>query len=148
MEVTPNEKAVNFRLSDKIELALSCVNDRFISHVTYESWGDSILIMEKNGNAFGHLYWFHDDNTSVYLSWLSVNAKIRQQGMGTELQKLREEMGLHMGAKSSCLWVKKDTWMYNWYKRRGYEEWKDYDGEPNFIWMRKALPYSQQPLQS
>lgn len=115
------------------------VSSRFISHLKTESWGSSILIMEKNGKAFGRLYWYSDDNSTIYLDMLSVDIERRKQGIGTELQQLREEIGRNLGATSCYLWVQKNTWMHNWYKRRGYEDWQVYVQEENSIWMRKLL---------
>lgn len=132
------EKEINFQLSDNIALALACVSCCFIAHFTPAYWGEAILIMEKHGNAFGRVYWYRDDNSTVYLDSLSVDAKVQQQGIGTELQKMREQMGIVLGAKTSCLWVKQDSWMHKWYQRRGYEDWKNYKKE-NAVWMRKSL---------
>lgn len=115
------------------------LNPDFIFHCSPSPWGGSILIMEKYGKAFGRIYWFNDDNTTVYLDWLSVDEDIRRQGVGTKLQIMREKMGVELGAATSCLWVVKDTWMHDWYKRRGYEDGMDYNGEENAIWMNKSL---------
>lgn len=115
------------------------INRRFISHYKTESWGSSILIMEKRGKAFGRIYWYNDDNIMVYLDCLSVNAEIQRQGIGTKLQKIREEIGRSLGAITACLWVQKNTWMYDWYKRRGYEDWINNENEENAIWMKKSL---------
>ena len=117
----------------------SCVGNRFISHFSPSSWGFSVLIMEKNGKAVGRIYWFNDDNTTVYLDWLNVDKDIRKKGFGTELQKIREQIGIQLGAKVSCLWAYKNTWMYAWYKRRGYKYFKIYEKEENAIWMQKEL---------
>jgi len=111
----------------------------YISHLTESDWGKSILIMRKDGLAFARIYWFNDDNTTVYLDWLSVYETIRNCGVGTDLQEIREKIGKSMGAKYSCLWVKKDTWMREWYEKRGYEYWKEYKNEENAIWMQKAI---------
>jgi hypothetical protein len=44
-----------------------------------------------------------------------------------------------MGAVYSCLLVKKDAWMHEWYKRRGYSDYQDQEGEKDWVWMRKSL---------
>jgi len=128
----------------KIEniLTLIGINHHFISHYSKTHWGFSILIMGKKGECFARLYQYDDEKDVVYLDWLSVDENSRKQGVGTELQKIREEIGRKLGATTSCLWVKKDTWMYNWYKRRGYEDWKDNKNEDNAIWMKKTLVQS------
>jgi len=115
-----------------------CAN-QFIKHFRNDDWGDSVLIMEIDGKAFARVYWFRDDNESIYLDMLSVCESQRKQGLGTKLQELRESIGVEMGANSAYLWVKKDSWMYNWYRRRGYEDCKDHEKEDGFIWMRKML---------
>ena len=111
----------------------------FISHLTTTYWGGYILIMEKKGRAFGRIYWYNNDKKTVYLDMLSVDKGMRKQGIGTKLQKMREKIGKEFGATTSWLWVKKDTWMFDWYKRRGYFDVKKYKQEKNAVWMRKSL---------
>lgn len=118
---------------------LSCIGDRFISHCTNAEWGFSILIMERDGKAFGRLYQYNDDRTVVYFDWLSVDAEFQGQRIGTELLEMHEKIGVYLGAATSCLWVHKDTWMHEWYKRRNYEDWQDNENEVNAIWMKKTL---------
>jgi len=118
---------------------LSCISSRFISHYTDESWGSSILIMEKDGKAFGRIYWYSDDSTTIYLNWLSVNVESRRQRLGTDLQEIRENIGRKLGAECSCLSVEKDSWMHEWYKRRGYVDLNDDEDNENFTWMKKSL---------
>lgn len=117
------------------------INDRFICHYSNNSWGDEVLIMEKSGLAFARAYWFNDDEKSIYLNWLSVSESARKQGIGTELQIIREEIGRKIGASCAYLQVEKDTWMHNWYKRRGYKDYKRDDN--GLIWMKKSLIISK-----
>ena len=112
---------------------------KFIYHCDRESWGKEIYIMEQRGKAFGRIYWNNDDKTTAYLAGLSVEMSSRKQGIGTELQELRESMAMGSGATITCLWVEKGTWMHEWYKRRGYKDCEDYEGLENHIWMRKDL---------
>jgi ribosomal protein S18 acetylase RimI-like enzyme len=95
--------------------------------------------MEKTGKAFARLYWYHDDNDTVYLDWLSVVEECRRRGVGRELQEMREKIGQNMGAKTACLMVENNTWMHDWYARRGYKDWKDVENYSNFIWMKKLI---------
>lgn len=130
------------RLSDNIETALQElpeIEKLYAVHVSEADWGDSILLMSKGGTAFGRLYWFHDDNDTVYLDWLSVEKNCRRIGRGTYVQEAREKIGRKLGAKEVCLWVKKDSWMHDWYKRRGYADWKDNEEYEGTIWMKKSL---------
>jgi len=111
----------------------------FILHQKTESWGSSILVMEKEGKAFGRVYWYDNDSNVVYLEGLSVDAESRRQSIGTELLAILEKTGRNLGAATVCLWVKKNTWVYNWYKQLGYEDMKDNEDEENTIWMKKLL---------
>ena len=97
--------------------------------------------MEKQGKAFARLYWYDDDDKIVYLDMLSVDQEERGKGLGTKLQEIRENIGRELGAIEACLWVKKNTWMYRWYKRRSYLDWKDHETENNSIWMKKIINY-------
>ena len=124
---------------DNILSVLKSVNNRYITHFATDSYVDSLLIMEQHGKSFGRLYWYGDDNTTVYLDRLSVDVNARRQGLGTELQIIREKIGIEMGAESACLFVEKNMWMYEWYKRRGYEYYTDYEYEKNISWMKKML---------
>jgi GNAT superfamily N-acetyltransferase len=115
------------------------VGTEFISHGRPEHWGHSVLIMEKNGSAFARAYWYDDDHSVIYLDGLSVSDIARKHGIATKLQEIREEIGRELGATTSCLWVDKDSWMHDWYQRRGYKDWKLYKNEKNAIWMIKQL---------
>ena len=126
-------------MKNKKSLVLACINHRFIAHCKTDTWGFSVLIMEKTGKAFCRLYRYNNDITTVYLDWLSVDEKSRKKGIGTKLQEIREEIGRKLGATTSCLWVKKDSWMHKWYQRRGYLDFMDYEQEENAIWMKKSL---------
>jgi N-acetylglutamate synthase-like GNAT family acetyltransferase len=121
------------------KLGLHSVNHRFITHIKKESNQDSFLIMEETGLAFGRVYYYKDDSETIYLDWLSVKESARNNGLGTLLQELREEIGRQMKFTKSCLWVENGTWMHEWYKRRGYQDWVKHKTEPNAIWMRKSL---------
>jgi N-acetylglutamate synthase-like GNAT family acetyltransferase len=95
--------------------------------------------MQKEGKAFGRVYWYTDDITTIYLDCLSVNKEERKKGIGTLLQIVREEIGRMFNNQFSCLSVLKNSWMYNWYIKRGYTEFKEDEEDTKFIWMRKIL---------
>jgi GNAT superfamily N-acetyltransferase len=122
---------------DNIDSILACVPDRFVLHFGFQSWGKEILIMEKEGRAFARVYWYNDDNATVFLDWLNVDEKARKQGIGTTLQEIREKIGFELGAKKAMLLVDKTQWMHKWYRRRGYKETGEQ--ERGFIWMEKVL---------
>lgn len=116
---------------------LNIIGNDFISHFTTNYWGDEILIMEKSGKAFSRIYWYYDEKDVIYLDMLSVDKDSRKQGLGRKLQEIREKIGIELGATISYLFVNKTSWMYSWYKRRGYVEYAD--KEENMVWMEKHL---------
>ena len=96
------------------------------------------LTIKADGVAEASVYWYIDDSSTVYLSNLLVNPNCRNKGIGEQLQKMREQIGKDLNANTSCLWVKKETWMHEWYKRRGYSDLNDHNQE-GFIWMTRPL---------
>jgi len=111
------------------------VNNRFMSHTSKTDWGWSILIMEKNGKAFARTYWFNDDDKTIYFDWLSVDESERGNGIATELLNAHIETAKLYNIES-MLWVEKGSWIHDWYKRKGYQDFKDNEKEINAIWMR------------
>lgn len=112
---------------------------KVITHTTENDWGGSILVMEKDGKAFCRTYWFNDDSNTVYFDWLNVKKENRMNGIGIYLLNLHLETAIKHGAINSCLWVKKSTWVHDWYERMGYIDYKDHKNEENAIWMKKHL---------
>ena len=89
-----------------------------------------------------HVYWYNDDNTTIYLESLSVLSKFRNQGIGAEMLSIAEIIGVKLRATTVCLWVlwvREDTWVHDWYIRIGYKDWKDHETEINAVWMKKAI---------
>jgi len=119
-------------------LFLAVVSHRFIVHVSENEWGGSVLVMEKSGKAFARTYWFSDDNSTIYFDWLSVDECERGNGIAIELLNTHIQVAKEFKAET-MLWVKKGTWMQEWYKRKGYNDYKDYKTESNAIW-QKMLP--------
>src|SRR5208337_1137154 len=96
-------------------------------------------VIIKDDNSLIKAYWYNDDNTSIYLYSLMVDEKFKKQGIGKLLIQTCERLGLSLGATHCCLWVIKDSWMHNWYKRLKYKDWINNNKIKNTIWMRKKL---------
>ena len=96
------------------------------------------LSIEIRGIAKASLYKYLDDDSTIYLSNLYVNPNLRNRGIGTRLQVIREELGRAINARFVCLLVEKNSWMHDWYVRRGYMDFVNHDN-PDFIWMIKSL---------
>lgn len=122
----------------KVEKFLSELKPKYISMPQTLKFGKTILVMESEGKSFGRVYWYNDDIKTVYLDWLYVKPEDREKGLGTEMQEIREMIGRRLGAETSGLWVRNETWMLDWYKRRGYSFWKEYP-EENATWLFKSI---------
>lgn len=96
------------------------------------------IFIALSGIGEACVYWYSDDTSTVYLCNLNVYPAHTKKGFGKELQTLREDIGRNLQAKHSCLWVQKNTWMHEWYKRRGYSDLKDHSTK-GYIWMIKQL---------
>jgi GNAT superfamily N-acetyltransferase len=118
----------------------SILDDNFIFSIKQEdSWGFSISVMLKNNwKASGKLYWYTDTTNEIYLEDLYVHESLRQKGIGTELIKTLEKIGISLGAGISYLWVEENSWLYSWYSKLGYEYFKDHE-DSGFVWMKKLL---------
>ena len=129
------ERATMLKLPIQPLLVLCGVTARF-----YFSQDSEIetLTLKADDVAEASVYWYLDDNSTVYLSNLLVYPQFRNKGIGEKLQVIREQIGKDLNANTSCLWVKKGTWMHEWYKRRGYSILK-YHKQKGFIWMTKPL---------
>lgn len=93
--------------------------------------------MEKQGKAYMSIYWYDDNDSTIYIDCISVDNKMRKQGFGTKLKKIAEEIGIYIGSSYIQILIDKNKWIYDWYKRCGYIDYKDYDKD--YIWMRKSL---------
>jgi predicted N-acetyltransferase YhbS len=111
----------------------------YVTHFKNDSGMFSILIMEGHGKAFGRVYWYFDEVGVVYLDSLSVDTQSRNEGLGKKVINIQEEIGKLVGASYLCLWVKKGTWMEDWYKRKGYKTLEDYEDAENAVWMKKEV---------
>lgn len=132
------DKNINEKLTNWQELSnalLRIVSHRFICHISDSDWGGSVLAMEKSGKAFARTYWFNDDTGTIYFDWLSVDEIERGNGIATELLNAHIQIAKQFKVET-MLWVKRDTWMHEWYNRKGYQDYKDYEKESSAIWMR------------
>lgn len=113
--------------------------DRFISHKREWPEMSSLVVMDKEGKAFFHLYKYHDDPSTLFLSDLSVNREDRKQGIGNEILTMCEDVARQTGATFISLWVQEGSWMKDWYTRNGYQYLSQKEDQENNIWMKKTL---------
>lgn len=129
------EKLTNWQeLSNAL---ISIVNNHFICHVNNSDWGSSVLVMERKGKAFARTYWYNDDAGTIYFDWLSVDENERKNGIATELLNAHIEVAKKFKVES-FLNVQKDSWMHEWYKRKGYEDYKDNEKDSKIIFVGES----------
>ena len=81
-----------------------------------------------------------DFNNGEYIvNALSVMTKYQNKGIGAFLIKSAEEFISNLKGSKAILYVEKDTWQAEWYKRLGYHESNIQDDVDGFIRMEKEL---------
>lgn len=83
------------------------------------------------------LHYYSDDPDVVYFFSLFVDEKYRKQGLGNAILEYAEQFAVEHNFKKISLKVEENTWMYEWYKRKGYID----NGEKTakYIWLEKIL---------
>lgn len=127
-------------MKDKLKTAiLESVTERIHFHVKDTYFGVEAFLMWGDGTGFVRIYMYKNDNESLYIDNLSVDADFRHRLLATDILENIERICFNIGAKFTYLWCCKDTWMYDWYKRIGYIEHSVHDESYNEVWMRKEI---------
>ena len=97
----------------------------FIGHKKSTEYGESLYIFKEDGSGLVRLE--DDDNVrgDYWIMELSVSVGCREEGLGTILMNIAENIALYNDATKIRLWVEKDKWMRSWYERLGFKD----DGE-------------------
>lgn len=101
-----------------------------------------VLIYLENEISKIVLYTYNDNPEILYIANLSVDANMRNKGIGTQLLSIAEDVADQMSIKTIILFVEKNTWMQKWYNKLGYKKLKIFSENPpleNAIWMKKDL---------
>jgi GNAT superfamily N-acetyltransferase len=108
--------------------------DKFIYHSSDSDWGWSVMVMEKSGKAFARTYYLNETNNTIYFDWLSVDDEYRKKGLATELLNQHIKTAEYFNLES-MLWVDRNSWKEEWYKRKGYVYYSEYNYKS--VWMIK-----------
>lgn len=109
----------------------------FINKVIYERI-TYYYIISKDFKSTVTVYTYNDDPKTGYLGSLFVSPDYRNDGRGKEIFELGENLLRQLNYKYSCLAVKKESWVLDWYKRLGYVY--NYDKKnSNLVWLLKKL---------
>ena len=115
-------------------------NYAYITHFKENEEGNQLYIIEEEGHAMVRVYDYNDEPDVIFIDSLSTEEKFRNLGIATELLDICEYVASCQNADQIVLWVKKDSWVHDWYKRRGYIDTADCTIEENCTWMAKQVP--------
>lgn len=96
-------------------------------------------VMESTGKGYGRVIWYNDEPKIAYLTDMDVYEPCRGKGLGNALQEHREQLAYDHGCEYVRLLVKNNSWMHEWYKRRGYATLEKHWDYPEWVWMIKKL---------
>jgi len=101
-------------------------------------------IMRRDGIAKAYFYQYEDQMYQGVLSGLHVDTRFRKNGLGLQLQEMREDLAQVLGCERVQLFCEKDSWMRKWYEKRGYKENGEYErkdprDKEDMIWMVKEF---------
>lgn len=86
-------------------------------------WGKKTYIALAGGLA---LCGISIDDIDTRIGWLHdvvVNPSVRRKGYGNMLLEIAKEQARKQGCLYLHLWVELDSWMEEWYKRHGFEQY-------------------------
>lgn len=110
--------------------------------VKYETSIDKNHIYLQNEVSRICLYLYKDDPNTIYLADLYVDNSVRNKGIGTLIMQICDYIAMQLKVSRLILFVRKDSWVRNWYSRLGYKKIKDFNILPplnNTLWMEKEL---------
>ena len=110
------------------------------SNISYKinETNDLITINLKLKTSKISFYYYKDDTETCYIAGLYVPKKDRRSGIGKTLLTFCETLGRKLNFQNIRLWVKKDSWVYDWYARQGYTYLKPHE-QKEYVWMTKIL---------
>ena len=114
----------------------------FINIVTDLDYSQNWIInriMEKSGKAYIQCYHFLDDLERFIISDLFVKEAVRKNKLGEGLILEAIEYSRRNNGKTVSLWVEKNSWKFEWYKRLGFIPTVPDENNPEDIWMELTL---------
>ena len=91
-----------------------------VIHHNYWFWGESYYIILDNGNGIITMQIDNDNKELGCISCISVTDKVKKKGLGNELLKECENLAKRLGLKEIYLSAEKDSFVFDWYKRKGF----------------------------
>lgn len=83
---------------------------------------------------------YNDSPTECILTYLRVREEHRRKGYGGQALADAEEIARRLGCNIAYLKVEANTWVHEWYLRRGYKYLSDdSDEDTAHVWLYKRL---------
>lgn len=99
-------------------------------------WGRSVTLIDEDGCAMVEVT-KEDSNNYAYISGLKVHPSVQRNGRATELLHCAELQALGLGVNIVLLQVVPNTWVHDWYIRKGYSDFGKCDN--GFVELVKVL---------
>ena len=84
------------------------------------------------------LYIYDDDDETIYLSNVKVDAEARGKGFGNKILEIAEREARKRNVSIICLKCLITSWVHTWHKKHGFED-LSLDVDEDYIWMKKEL---------
>ena len=95
---------------------------KIIRHENNWYWGKSITFITNKCTGFVTVSIYNDTDDFCYVHGLSVLPEQRKQGIGDYLLDVAEQFAIENNIKKIIIDAdKRDKWIKDWYKRRGYK---------------------------
>ena len=92
-----------------------------VIHKNVWHWGRGDIIAIANGRGLSTISVENGIPNVAYLSGISVCESSRRMGLGNQLLDLSKQHAWEMGAKELRLWADPGKWVFDWYKRHGFQ---------------------------
>ena len=103
-------------------------------------WGYRWYVNDVEERFKFALYRYDDDLETLYLSDIDVFKEYQGQGLGNKILEIAENTARKWNAKRIRLWCNKKSFVFDWYKRHGYEDMNiERDDTPGYEWLEKEL---------
>jgi len=110
-----------------------------IIHHNIWKWGDTYTIIRYDGKAKVEVTISNDEPEVAYINGLSVYEPQRGKGYGKIMLEDAIAQANKIGCKYAYLHCDKDSFVFDWYKQRGFQYFGDKPNENGFVPMYVQL---------
>lgn len=110
-----------------------------VIHSNNWKWGRSFDLITDDGTGTVSVSITNDEPEQAYISGLSVHQYRRNQHLGSFLMKEAMRVSMKERARYAYLMVDKDSFVFDWYKRLGFNYYGHKPDENGFVPMYADL---------